>query len=726
VTRTRSKLANSLPLVCLAAAALVSCYVFVAPGHPLTVDVWPHLSRTKMVYEALRDGHSPFWSFMFYSGYPALRFYSPLFYFVGGTFALATRGDVLLSLRILLVSLQILSACAMLLLLWRLTHDVQAAALGSLVYVYVPCRAALLGGWAYYPMAMTCLWLPLMLYFLDRLMDHLDRRDALLLGVVIGLNILSHVVYAAASVMLLCVVSLLGYPRPILQDKAHGGIPSPAPLASAILTMALAALGISAFFLVPFLAEYRSHAFPPSPTVVEGVSDLSGVLRALPGLLERSVGYLGVSVLALLLVAIAAVPFSVRRRYALGALLCLLATGLYVFVLPLLGSVVSSLTLNLPPERLLMVFLSFLALLVGSAWQTWKGRVVFFRRHSQFVFVALVGLVALDCTYGILVNYNPSKQRFLAARSSVYPLIAQHEHGKILDLTVLGDQVDDFMRTEAYPGIGYVFGGLPTPLGLFYQLAPRSVLYCHPWVNAVSADLGDTTTGVVAARTKTALALMGVSHVLMYPKVLQDASGPDSLSPRLLLKDGLRWDARFVVPGKRPYLVFGASEFGTALASTSTRPMRSESVIGLRTMPIADDWQVVLDSVSVDDTLGALSFIPVTARDRAESLPGSPALKVASTAIRNQDVTIRLTVSCECFLRLAVSYYAELMVTIDGRAVQFREAKDHFIWLRCPEGTHTIRVTAPLTPIRRWTLIVSALAAVMVIAGIVLPERRRA
>src|SRR5512138_1087547 len=87
----------------LAAGTAASCYVFLTPGQPVTVDAWPHLSRLKMVYEALRDGHSPFWSFMLYSGYPEFRFYSPLFYFAGGALALATRGDLLLALRILLV-----------------------------------------------------------------------------------------------------------------------------------------------------------------------------------------------------------------------------------------------------------------------------------------------------------------------------------------------------------------------------------------------------------------------------------------------------------------------------------------------------------------------------------------------------------------------------------------------------------------------------------------------
>jgi hypothetical protein len=62
---------------------------------------------------------------------------------------------------------------------------------------------------------------------------------------------------------------------------------------------------------------------------------------------------------------------------------------------------------------------------------------------------------------------------------------------------------------------------------------------------------------------------------------------------------------------------------------------------------------------------------------------------------------------------------------MDGKAVQFRETKDHFIYLRCPEGEHVVRVTAPLTTVRRWTFAVSALAAVLLVLGLVLPVRRR-
>jgi len=710
-------LASVVPLVLLAVATLVSCYVFLTPGHPLTVDAWPHLSRTKLVYEALRYGHSPFWSFMFYSGYPALRFYSPLFYFAGGVLALATRGDILLALRILLVSLQVLSVCAMFLLLWRRTRDVQAASLGSLVYTFVPWRAYHLGGYANYPQAMIYLCLPLMFFFLDRLMTRPNRRDALMLNLVVALCLLSHVIYAAAAVVFLGLVLLLGYREPVPEGVA-------ARRSSSMIISALAVLGLSAFFLVPFLAEFRGHA-SPMPSMAFRGPDLRAVLGLLPGLQGRHGGYFGISVLALLLLAIVTIGLGARRRYAWSITLCLIISALYVFVLPLVGAVSSSLALNLPPERFLIFFLFFAALLIGAAWPVWKARVKLLRRFSLLAFVVLVELVAVDCTRRNLLDCNFPKREFLAARPGAYSLIAREDHSKILDLTSLRDRVDDFPRTESYPAMGFIFGDLATPLGSFYhQFAPRSMLYCYPWVNAVAADLGDSTTRVVAARTRKALALMGVSHALMYPKSLQPLPSEDSSYPRLLTKDGLRWDRRFVKPGERPYLVVGATGFGMVLASDRIRPLPAERAVPAGTLCIADDWQALLDSLLVDDTLAELSYVPVTARDRPDSLPGRPQLKVAATSIRNQDVTVRLTASCDCFLRLAVSYYPELRVTVDGDAVQFRETKDHFIYLRCPEGTHTVRVTAPLTPLRNWTLAASALSAVLVILGLALPERR--
>ncbi len=712
--RVTSVLAAVIPIGLLAAGTLVSCYVFVAPGQPVTVDAWPHLSRIKIVYESFRAGHATFWSFMFYSGYPAFGFYSPLFYAVGGALALATRGDALLALRILLVSLQVLSAAAMFLFIRRRTGDVQAASLGSLVYVYVPWRAHHLGGHANYPQALIYLGLPLMFLIVDRLIARPDRRTALALGVVVSLGLLSHVVYAATAVAFLCIVLLLGFPWSVPGGLTSGAVRK-------LMLAALAVLLLSAFLLVPFLAEYRSHAFPQPLGPVPGSSPLS-FLGFMPRPRGAPGGYLGISVLCLLLTAIATTAARSRGRYAQSVTLSLSLSFLFAFVIPKFGATGAMLALKLPPERSLVFFLFFAAVLIGLLWPVWKVRVKPLARFSLPAFVLLVEIIGLDCTKWNLLNYNFPKEQFLGARPMVYPVIAAQDHAKMLDVASPTDQIDNPARTSSFAAAGYLFGGLPSPAGSYSQFASRSMLYCHPWINAVAVDLGDTTTRFIAARTRKALALMGVSHVLMSPRVLGGSTAEDSLQPRLLKKEGIHWDTRFVKPGARPYLAFGATGAGLVLASNRIRPVPAEHVIPAASLCIADDWQALLDSVSLDDGINVISYIPVTMRDRPDSLPGYSRLGVASTSIRNQDVTARVTASSECFLRVALSYHPELRVTIDGNAVQFGETKDHFIYLRCPKGTHVVGVTAPLTTIRLWTLAVSALAALLLVLGLALPQ----
>jgi len=70
--------------VAVAVAAVASGAVLLKPGLIGAVDVWPHLVRQQVVDETLRAGVSPFWTFLFYGGYPILRFYGPLFALAGG------------------------------------------------------------------------------------------------------------------------------------------------------------------------------------------------------------------------------------------------------------------------------------------------------------------------------------------------------------------------------------------------------------------------------------------------------------------------------------------------------------------------------------------------------------------------------------------------------------------------------------------------------------------
>jgi uncharacterized membrane protein len=284
----------------LAAAAVLSCYPFIIRGHPTSVDVWPHLARISVVYHALKEWFSPFYTFMFYSGFPVLRFYSPLFYFLAGPLALLTGGNLLLSVRILLILLHLASALTMFLYLRKRQSRGErkgegtwfGPALGTIAYLVIPWRTMYLAGIANYPQALVYVLLPLVFLALKSLLDERPGgqvaratvRHGLLLGLWVGLLLLSHLVYAVFALVLAALWCLAENPRRALGAWRALGI------------AVLASTGVSAFFLVPFVAEQGSHRFP-IVHVNLSVPDWRVLLGLRPRIGGYGGGYLGLRLL---------------------------------------------------------------------------------------------------------------------------------------------------------------------------------------------------------------------------------------------------------------------------------------------------------------------------------------------------------------------------------------------------------------------------------------------
>jgi hypothetical protein len=73
---------------------------------------------------------------------------------------------------------------------------------------------------------------------------------------------------------------------------------------------------------------------------------------------------------------------------------------------------------------------------------------------------------------------------------------------------------------------------------------------------------------------------------------------------------------------------------------------------------------------------------------------------------------------------VAVSYYPELEVLLDGRPVRFFETADHFTYVRCPAGPHVLCVRARLGGLRVATLLVSLISLPVVLVLIVMRRRK--
>jgi hypothetical protein len=481
-------------------------------------------------------------------------------------------------------------------------------------------------------------------------------------------------------------------------------------------TAGLAGAGVSAFFLVPFVAEQASHRFPITHLNL-GVPNLMVLL----GLKSRVGGYegvyVGVSVILLLLGAIGTVLLRRRFRFQVPALLGLVGSLFLTFGPSLLKEKQYLVTAGLPPERFLLFVIFFTALLVPSAYELARSALSRRRVSPVVVFAVIAGVVMIDCLQSVSLACFMDRSEVLAVREEVYAIVSNEPHARLLDLNIPEPRIDDVRRTLWYPAVGAIYGGLPTPLGLpYHQYAPRTMLHVYQWVSYIAGDLGAANGQPVSDNTHKALALMGVSHALTLPAIV-NTSGNDSGPFVLLLKNGMDWDDRFVRAEREPPLAFGRTYQGLVLAANRIVPMAPDTLVADHSFIVALNWRRLLDTLRLDDTDHCLNFIPTQAGTNPESLPGSPSLLIDSTRIRHQDVVTGFRVSADCFLRVAVSYYPELEVGLDGRPVQFFETADHFTYIRCPAGSHVLSVRARLGGLRIATLLLSlvSLPAVLVL-----------
>ena len=705
--RARPTPLSSAAVVLVTLSAVLSCHLFVMRGHPSSVDVWPHLARLDVVYHAVKEGFSPFYTFMFYSGFPMLRFYSPLFYFLGGPLALLTGGNLLLALRVLLVLLHLLSAFVMymFLLMRGIGEDKTrigagyGPALGAIVYLIIPWRTAYLAGSANYPEALIYVLLPLVFLAMEFILKGRsgnqgmkeDMPAGLLLGLWVGLLFLAHLVYAIFTLLLLVVWWAMA-----------GSLRQGARQWRALGAAVPAGIGVSAFFLIPFAVEQASHRFPITRLNLP-VPDLLVLL----GFKARVGGYggvyLGLSVLLMLIVACGAVAFHRRLRFQIPALVGLAVSLVLTFAPALLKERQYLITTGLPPERFLLFVVFFISLLVPSAYELARGALSDRGVSPRLVFVVVAVVAMFDCLLSTRHFSYPNLSLYMAVREEVYPIVRGEPHARLLDLDMRKSKIDDPSRTSRLPTVGVLYGGLPTPLGLpYHQYAPRSMLHVYPWASYIAGEIGDTSRAVISYDLHKALALMGVSHFISLPTVV-NVNGASFLA----LKQSMKWDDRFVKAKRNPPLALGMTQQGLVLAANRVAPIAPDTLVADHSFIVARNWQRLLDTLQLDGTTRTLNFIPVPAGINPESLPGLPALVIDSTRIRHQDVVTGFQAGADCFLRVAVSYYPELEVRLDGKPVPFFETADHFTYIRCPAGSHVLSVRARLGWLRAATLVLS-------------------
>ena len=665
-------------------ALISSGSLFLAPGHPTTGDIWPHLVREKIVYQAIKEKFSPFFTFYFYSGYPHLQFYSPLFFFITGIFNFLTFGQLIISLKIIVFILHVLSGLAIFYYLKQENKKSFAVIIGSIAFLVSPWRVLYIASFGNYPLSLIYLFLPLVFLYLDKSFLEKKIRNFVILGLLLAFIFLSHLFYAFYTFIFLLLYFVF---------KKYKSLPH-------IIYSFLSFILPSTFFLIPFILEYKNYLYPqaelnlppPNPFVLLGLkSEIGGYTGT----------YLGWSIIILVIIGIIFLGF--KNLKTIIWFLSLLLT----FLTPYLEKYFGFLTAGLPPQRFLVYFIFFSALLVPYGFQYLAQK---FKIAEKILFLFLAILILIDTLPSFIHLRYAEKENFLAVREEIYNLLAFQKVFKVLDIDIPDNKIDNFRRLCRYPACNFLYGNLASPLGPpYHQFAPKNLLYGYPWIKLVASDLADTAEHSFKENSLKALSLLGVSHIITLPTLL----GSEEEETYVLLKSGVSWDDRFLIAGAQPPLVYGETKLPIILVSNVKKPLPKEKFIQEGTLVIADDWQKLLNELNIDYEDARINFIPVLENDYYDSLPEKVYLKIYDFSLKHNEVEIFYEQKNQGFLRIPISYYPYLKIYLDNHEIPFYETKDHFIYIKSDSGTHTIKLIFSLTSLRKFTLILSMLTFII-------------
>ncbi|MEO0093659.1 MAG: 6-pyruvoyl-tetrahydropterin synthase-related protein [candidate division WOR-3 bacterium] len=690
------KLKEKHILLALLLIALLGSQSIIYSGYSVGVDAWPHFVRTKFIYDWLRNGEFPFFSFFFYSGYPALRFYSPLLYLIAGSLAWLLGGQVFWAMKIVLFLTNILSGLLFYWWLKEIGKDSFQSFFGSMVYLLIPWRIHYAAGIGTYPLFLIAVFLPLAFIALERLLKNPSLKNSLFLGLMLSLLILSHLVYAVWSFFFLFLRFILYLFSQANRSKLKAFLFS-------LLALLLTFLN-SAFFLLPFILNYKNYSFPqvyeklpvPNPLVLFGFLSETGGYTGF---------YLGWSIILLIGLAI---YLRIRNKeffqdiVPIGLTVSLLLTFIPVFLPrgePLL-------TAGLPPQRFLFFFVFFAGILAIEGFTFLKDRFSNFSMVGKGASYLLFLIIIFDCLPRNIFPAYQSREELLGLRDEIYEILKREPVVKLVDIDIPTEGIDIVRRICKFPAYGFLFGNCPTVYGPpYHQFAPKSMLYVYPWINQLAFDLGDSTTPVLSENSLKIIRLCGISHIISLPTLL--TWGADSTV--VCLKDGLIWDNRFILAGAKPPLAIGEYPYSPLfLASNVKKPLPTETVTQEKSFSIADDWQTLLEAIEIDHEKGFCNFIPIKENSQQQILDGEdPEIAITNLALTHSKVEAELLASKDCFLRVALSYYPELQLRLDDKNIPLEETKDHFITFFCPAGRHNIKISKCWNPFEKYAFYLS-------------------
>lgn len=695
------KINEKIFIILILLLGIIAAHSLLKEGHPIMGDIWPHLARTKLVYQILKEFKIPYWSFFLYCGYPDLQFYGPLYYYIAGIFTLIF-GNLLFATKLLLFILHILSGIIMYKLIDRILKNKFAAFIGATSYLFTFWHLLHILYMGRYPVALIYLLTPLMFWRGMIFWQEKTFKNAILLGLTMTANVLIHPMYAFISIILLILMSI-----PYIKSMNKATLIK-------IFIVILVFITCSAFFTIPFLLEGNKYKNQAEDISLIGVSPLVLISWSKePAKPHWHMGsYLGISILLLAFLGIIELikkgeffnspiifPFIFLLYFVFGSKLPLYDTLIRIH--------------QLIPKRFLVFFIMFISILSAKGFLFLKNR---FKKELELLIIS-VFLILLDLVPTTFQNTYLPPQAVLGGREKIYKLL---EEGKTtVDIENPVNQIFTYGRTIRYPAMQFLYSNNPTPLGFYWQFAPKNSRYIYPWINLLACDLIDTTNKNISLNTQKILALLNIKYIITSPPIIYDEKG----QPNIFLKEDLIWNLEGLQTNYFPVICGKNGRDIYLIASNTLKPWKRNKLVTVGNFFIAEDWQELLDSTNINFDEGTATCLWARGITEVKKLNDEkPLIKVLNYKVNHLIVEMELEVSSDCFVRLPWSYYPIIKVKTNDKSLELIESAEHLIIIKLNKGTHKIKIVPTLSKLRIITGIISFISFLIIIILLVNPK----
>jgi hypothetical protein len=645
-------------------------------GLPRTGDVWAHFARIKVVYDALIHFKIPYWDFGIYYGYPFLKFYAPLYYYLSAVFVFITGGNLVFGTKLLLFVCHIMSAVTMFFFVRKFLKDSGAAFIASLAYAFAFWHLFHIIWMSRYPVALIYVLVPLCFLNVLRYVENQTISRAIFTGLSFGLALLVHPQFGIFTILF----SLL-FALPYINGLK----------VKIFLWSAVSLLALSGFSILPFIIEGRRFLNPFS---IERYVNVS-----LPAILEWANGinrhgswykgeYIGLSITFMALLGLfKATKDNQKLRLPMyfGILLCFLFT----FGLAIPGFKWFYQLFGMIPKRFLVFLVIFLSIYAANGYLLLTK--YFKRALIPLIIVALIIIIDLAPTT-FKWDPWPSSQVVLEGRDQVYAII---KPGLFLaDLATADTGSFEFGRIAMFPGTQTMYSDNPSPYGYYFQFAPKTILYSYQWLNMLAqGQKADSTDSIVFMNSKICQ-LLNIYYITY-----------ENEEHKIMLK-------RF--PDIMPIIVSG-----------KISPWQNSETVIVGQYCYAGDYKQLFDSTKIDLKMASAEKLWILG-GQAKSLDGYIPAKPNATQFDLHQNTAHITVEAQspCFARLPLSYYPDIKIYINGvRCPKVYESADHFMIVQLDKGVSRIDIIPCRSIVEKVSLAISGIC-LFAVAGILFWERK--